>query len=400
MTADYYVPPSAPRAWTYSKPTAVRPNSSNQNSSDNANNTNNTNNSNDTSNSSPDFFGDTFASTTATNIIFLSLRLHKARPNHLELRMNRFPYRQPPGARYDYSSNNTKNTNGNTSRTNLLVHQLRVVLVLVDVERYEALLDDILTQTLPRDFTMVCAWSPEEAMAYVEGLLCMQKFSLDPGFKKYDGATGIAEVGLDPVGKNAARLKDQTDSYLDGKDFEEEEKNGNGKENGEMETGKEDEVQDDSDLGILAGWGGGSSTASKRQEPDTDTEPTTINDITTDDSIATDTNPAAAFITTDTTDATNNSNKPPNPRTAFLSLPLRDRTNMISALSRLPHVSNKDAEEALKRYGSIAAAVLDNGRELRGLPGWGPRKVDEFVKAFCEPFIDTGVDEGLGEDEE
>lgn len=394
MTADYYIPPSAPRSWTYTKPSAKRA----QAVANALNKTNSITGQNlqakpiEDNNASPDgnnnssngsgFMGEAFAATTATNVIFLSLELHKARPNHLEVRMNRFPYSQPAGALYD---------NCGAHRVN----QLRIVLVVVDVERYEDLLNDILLQTLERDFTMLCAWSGEEAMWYIEFLQRMQIFSLDPLYKTYDTFVGVANVGVDPNSRQAAKLKDQTDGYLfTGDDAEKPEKEG-AETNADTVTVSDTNNEEDSqDLGILAGWGDvGSSTTSKRKVsepiPSSETTQLTENRSESIDEIE---------IISEKQVSVDSSNTSKSARASFYSLPHHDRQNMINSLSQLTHVTKKDAEQVLKHYGSIAAAVLDGGRNLSGLPGWGKRKVDEFQKAFFEPFIEIDANnEGLDE---
>lgn len=377
---DYYIPPSAPRAWTYSRPTNSRlaqaalersnrltgqglslqgPDSSNQNLPEDQSL----------------LTGAEFAATTATNVLFLSLKYYNLKPDYIGRRMAKFKREQPPGSLYDGCGPNR-------------VNHLRIVLVLVDNDTPDTAIRALMKETFQYNFTMICAWTYQQCAYYIECLQRMQIYSLDPQAKRYDKREGIAEVGRDPGSKIAAKLKGAKDTQEptwtgeDEREVKASSREVNTNSSGSDSTkGPEPSASEDTDLGVFAEWAS-YGESSKRKDPPSDTEPALAQDL-----VKKDTSPQQA--------SKKDSDIQITATVTRKSVPEHYPQLIIDTITKIKRVNKTDAQSLLSRYGSIANAIKDQGRDLEDLPGWGSKKVDEFKKAMFMPFIDDELDPEL-----
>lgn len=94
---------------------------------------------------------------TSSCVLFLSLKYHRLHPEYIHIRMSKL--------------------NGRGESSSSEGYQLRVLLVVVDIENHADSLKELTKISLLRDFTIVLAWNAEEAGTYISQLKIMEAAS-------------------------------------------------------------------------------------------------------------------------------------------------------------------------------------------------------------------------------
>ncbi|VVT54383.1 uncharacterized protein SAPINGB_P004048 [Magnusiomyces paraingens] len=126
--------------------------------------------------------GSVLAASTASNVLYLSLKYYRIHPEYITGRMAKLGYEQERND--DDVSASGVGLSG--------IHFARILLVVVDIENPAETLKEITRLSFARDFTMVLAWNNADAANYITQLKTMQNASLDPSAKNYDTLTGMA----------------------------------------------------------------------------------------------------------------------------------------------------------------------------------------------------------------
>lgn len=74
--------------------------------------------------------------------------------------------------------------------------------------------------------------------------------------------------------------------------------------------------------------------------------------------------------------------------------------HFIDTVTKVRSVNKTDAQSLLTQYGSLANAIMDGGRSVESISGWGTTKAKRFQDAISRPFINTILEEEDLDEEE